>query len=56
MRQWIGAPRTGAEYGQREDERRAMAQKAKALRDKSKVPRVRAMKKILAAKRARGEA
>ena len=44
MRQWIGAPRTGAEYGLREDARFAAVQKAKALRTKLKIPRVREMR------------
>ena len=46
-REWIGAPRTGAEYGQRLDARIAAMQKAKDLRNKSKIPRVRAVKKFL---------
>ena len=56
-RQWIGAPRTGAEHGMMVDRQIAMAKKAKDLRNSTKVPRVRAMKKFLkAVKKARGEA
>lgn len=56
MRQWIGAARTGAEYGAMVDRQIAMAQKAKDLRNSTKIPRVRAMKKFLKAVKARGKA